>query len=111
MRRAEVFREEQKLYRALQEYKSAISILAPLSNNPPPAIISAQRRRDKLESRIDQKYKKLKFKMTNLMEAGKKRKALNCLERIKELIPDENDVRWKNADLLHRLLKQMISED
>lgn len=111
LRRAETFKEDKKLYEALQEYKKAISILAPLSQTPPREIRTAERWCDILEDQIEDRYQQLQFEMTNLMQAGKKRRALATLEEIKELIPDKDDVRWQNADLLHRLLEQLVSED
>jgi pSer/pThr/pTyr-binding forkhead associated (FHA) protein len=111
LRRAETLKEAKRLYEALQEYKKAIDILAPLSQTPPGEIRTAERWCDILEDQIENRYQQLQFEMTNLMQAGKKRRALAILEEIKELIPDKDDIRWQNADLLYRLLEQLVSED
>lgn len=111
MKRGEVRRRHDEIYEAMQAYETAIAVLEPLSSNPPSELRQAERWRDRLEEKIDEKYDRLTFEMTNFMRDGDKRMALRRLGNIKELIPDDQDIRRQNADLLYRLLERAIEKE
>lgn len=111
MKRAEVWREQGDLYEAKEAYERAIQLMEPLSVNPPSELRQAETWREKLQEQIDERYDRLTFEMSNFMKDGDKRAALERLADIKQLIPDEEDIRWQNADLLYRLLERVISRE
>ncbi len=111
MRRAKRYREQTDLYKAMQQYERAVEVLDPLAANPPSELRQADVWRRKLEKRIQRRYDELTFEMSTFMRGGNKKMALERLEEIKRLIPNEEDVRRQNADLMYRLLKRIISRE
>ena len=111
MRRGEVLREQGELYAAWREYGRALSLLDPLKQNPPQEYMKAEAWAEKLTDEIQQRYEELTTRMRDFMKDGDRRSALQCLAEIKQLIPDERDVRWQNADLVYRLLEKAINAE
>lgn len=111
MKRAQVLREQKELYEALKSYERAIALMEPLAQAPPPELRQAVQWQDTLQREIEERYDRLTFEMSSFMKAGEKRMALQRLEDIKTLIPDEEDLRWQNADLLYRLLERVIRRE
>ena len=111
IRRAERYRIERETYRALQQYEKASRVLEPLAQNPPEELQEAEQWKDRLRRRIESEYEELTFAMSNYIKSGDKRMALQTLAQIKELIPDENDVRYQNADLLYQLLERVVERE
>lgn len=111
MRRAEVLREQGELYKAKKQYERAVKVLEPLATNPPAELRQADIWRRKLEKKIQKQYDQLTFEMSTFMRGGNKKMALERLDDIKRLIPDESDVRRQNADLMYRLLQRIINRE
>jgi hypothetical protein len=111
MKRAEVLREQKDPYEAMKCYERAIALMEPLAQRPPKELRQAEQWRTRLEEEIQRRYERLTFEMSNFMKSGDKKMALQRLADIKELIPDEGDLRWQNADLLYRLLERVIRRE
>jgi len=111
MRLAEVLRDQNDPYGALQQYEAAAALLEPFAHNPPEEYLQARKWREALARHIQDRYEQLALEMGDLMRDGDKRMALERLAEIKELIRDEQDVRWQNADLLFRLLDSIIETE
>ena len=111
MRRAELLRDEGELYEAMQQYGRALAVLAPLSKNPPEEYVQCRRWREELSQEIDKRCERLQFEMSAFLKDGDKRTALHTLQQIKDLVTDQEDVRWQNADLLFRLLEAAIESE
>lgn len=100
--------EESKLYRAKEAYAKALAFLEPFARNPNELYLQARRRHERVQKKIGQEWDRLTREMGDFIKAGDKRTALKRLEEARELIPDPQDVRRQNADLLFRLLKDTI---
>ncbi len=111
MRRAELLQDEGEFYKAMQAYGRALTVLEPLSKNPPEEYIQCRRWREKLSREIDECYERLQFEMSTFIKDGDKRTALHALQQMKDLITDQEDVRRQNADLLFRLLEAAIESE
>jgi len=111
MRLGEVLRGQNDLYGAVQQYGAAVVLLEPFAQNPPEEYLQARRWRETLSKQIQSRYEELTFEMGNFLKDGDKRMALQRLGEIRDLIPDEEDVRWQNADLLFRLLESVIEQE
>lgn len=111
MRRAEVLRKEGEMYKAREQYKRAVQVLEPLAGNPPSELRQADIWRRRLEKKIQERYEQLTFEMSTFMRGGNRKMALERLGDIKQLIPDEEDVRRQNADLMYRLLQRIIRRE
>jgi len=103
--------EEGKLYRAKEAYAKALAYLEPFARNPNELYLQTRRRHQRAQRKIDQEWDRLTREMGDFIKAGDKRTALKRLEQAKELIPDRQDVRRQNADLLYRLLEDAIKAE
>lgn len=111
MKRGEVLEEQRALYEAMEQYGRALAVLAPFERNPNRSYTEALDRYDRLAQEIQERYDTLTRDMANHIKTGNKLTALECLGEIKDLIPDEGDVRRQNADLLFRLLESAIEAE
>ena len=103
--------KESKLYRAKEAYDRALAFLEPFARNPNELYLQTRRRHERVQQKIEQEWNRLTREMGDFIKAGDKRTALERLEEAKELIPDPQDVRRQNADLLFRLLKDAIEAE
>jgi len=111
MKHAELLRRQDDVYEAMVEYERAVSVLSPLAHQTPAELTRAEQERRKLATEIRDRYEHLTFEMTNFLKDGDRRMALQRLADVKQLVPDESDVRWQNADLLYRILEQVIERE
>ncbi|MFW6457675.1 MAG: FHA domain-containing protein, partial [Planctomycetota bacterium] len=89
MRQGEGLRKEAELYEAMVQYERAVQVMEPLSSNPPAELRQADIWRQRLEEKIQKQYDQLTFEMSTFMRGGDKKMALQRLEDIRRLIPDE----------------------
>ncbi len=99
------------LYGAWQQYGQALILLEPFATRPTSQYLTAQRGHEETGERIEEKFQQLTNEMGDFIKTGDKLMALERLSRMKELIQDEDDVRWQNADLLYRLLERAIETE
>jgi tetratricopeptide (TPR) repeat protein len=111
MKRGEVLEEQRALYEAMEEYGRALALLAPFEQNPNRWYTEALDRYDRLSYEIQDQSDRLTNDMGDYVRVGDKRMALERLAEIKDLIPEERDVRRQNADLLFRLLEKAIETE
>ncbi len=111
MRLAEALRHRAELYQALRHYERASLLLESLAQDPPEEYLQARRWKDKLSKEVQARYEELTFDMGNFLKDGDRRMAMQRLAEIKELVPDEEDVRWQSADLLSSLLQELIERE
>jgi tetratricopeptide (TPR) repeat protein len=111
MKRGEVLEEQRALYEAMEEYGRALALLAPFERNPNRWYTEALDRYDRISYEIQDQYDRLTNDMGDYVRVGDKRMALERLAEIKDLIPEERDVRRQNADLLFRLLEKAIETE
>lgn len=111
MKRGEVLEDQRALYEAMEEYGRALALLAPFEQNPNRWYTEALDRYDRTSHEIQTQYDRLTKDMGDCVRIGDKRMALERLAEIKDLIPQEGDVRRQNADLLFRLLEKVIETE
>lgn len=103
--------KQSEFYRARECYDRALALLEPFAENPNTLYLQARRRRDRTREKIEQEWDRLTRQMSDFIKQGDKRTALKRLQQARELIPDPQDVRRQNADLLYRLLKDVIESE
>lgn len=111
MRRGDRLKEKGSLYAALKAYGTALDLLQHYEQTPNTEYLQAKNRYDAAAQELQKRYDELAAQMADLLKEGDKESALECLDRIKELVPDEQDVRWQNADLLFRLIRKIVEAD
>ena len=111
MMRGDVLREQGAVYEALQRYGRALALLEPFARNPNWEYDQARQRHEEAERELQKRYDRLTLEMSGFVKDGDKRMALQRLAEIRDLIPEESDVRRQNADLLLRLLEKMIDRE
>jgi len=111
LKQGDRLREESEPYRAMQHYDQALSVLEPFARRPNTEYLQAKRRYDVVQQEIDARFERLTREMGDFIKVGDKRTALRRLTEIQELIPDSEDVRRQNADLLFRLLEAAITKE
>jgi len=111
MRRGDALKAGGQLYAAWQQYGKALNLLEPYAGNPNREYLQAKRRYDGGGDEIQQRYDRLSKEVQDFINVGDKRTALEKLARMKELIADPDDVRRQNADLLYRLLGDIIKRE
>ena len=99
------------VYEAMKQYESALAILEPFAPNPNWEYDQAKRRHEEAQHEVQERYERLVLAMGGFIKDGDKQMGLERLAEIKGLIPDQGDVRRQNADLLFRLLEDMIERD
>jgi len=108
LQQGDQLRGKMQLYRAMQRYRSAMEVLEPLSRIPGSAYLQAKRRYESAQKEIDERFDRLTAQMGDFIKEGDKKMALQRLAEIRELIPDSEDVRRQNADLLFGMLQAAI---
>jgi len=99
------------VYEAMKQYESALAILEPFASNPNREYDQARKRHEEAQHEVQDRYERLLLAMGGFIKDGDKRMGLERLAEIKGLIPDQRDVRRQNADLLFRLLDEMIERE
>ncbi len=108
---AESLRINGRLYEARKLYKEVTEMLRTMGGSSSFLLRNAESKRSQLAREIDNKHEEMRFRTSALVKMGRRRDALNQLEDIMELIPDENDVRHQNAQMLHRMLLSIIERE
>ncbi len=108
---AESLRLDGRSYEAKKLYEEVVNMLHPTGSGLAALQRSAEAKRVELEEKIEQRHDRLRFETSTFVKAGQNRQALGRLEEILELIPDDNDLRRQNAQMLHRMLSSIIERE
>jgi len=108
MKRGDSFQQEGALYEAMKQYERALLLLEPFEKAPNRWYNQAKLRYENASEELQKRYERLTREMGDLINDGDKDAALKRLEEVRRLIPDEQDVRRQNADLLFRLLARVV---
>ena len=108
MIRARAREQDGRLYEAKIQLLRALSLCRSLADE------GGKRRAiealDKIDDRMDEQYWQLTFEMGQWLKDGDMKMGAVKLNELKELLPDESDVRRQNVDLLYRLLLKEIEK-
>ena len=110
VRRGEARVQDGMLYEAKQQLLRALALRRSLPGDEA-AVRQVLDALDRLETVIDERYKQLMFEMARWLDDGDMKMAAVKLAELKEMLPDETDIRRQNVDLFYRLLVRQIELD
>jgi hypothetical protein len=105
---AKLRREEGRLVAARTQLERAHMLYTNLRDHE--GANKALQQIERIDQLVDERYDELTFEMMQFVKDGDMKMALRRLEELRALLPDPDDIRRQNVDLLARLLRRKIEQ-